>query len=197
MTRATDLWARLSRHEAADASERDSVRRIQELLETAAEPFSRRQPEGHVTGSAMVLGPDGRALLLHHARLGLWVQPGGHVEDGESPEAAALREAREESGLADLVVVPDETGVPMLLDIDVHPIPANTKRAEPAHHHHDVCLLLTTGRPETARFDPDESRAMRWVDADAAALLPLDGATVRRLGKAFSWHARGRGSKTA
>ena len=190
------LIERLSRHVVVDSRERESVERMRALLQNAQEPFSRRQPEGHVTGSAMVLGPDGRALLLHHAKLGLWVQPGGHVEGDESPEEAALREAREESGLPDLDVVRDETDVPMLLDIDVHPIPANELKGEPAHHHHDVCLLLTTDRPGEAIHDPDESHGMRWVDAADAALLTLDGATVRRLGKAFSWHASRLGSKT-
>ena len=40
-----------------------------------------------------------RVLLVHHRRLGQWLPLGGHIEPDEDPEAAALREALEESGL--------------------------------------------------------------------------------------------------
>jgi 8-oxo-dGTP pyrophosphatase MutT (NUDIX family) len=42
---------------------------------------------------------DGRVLLIHHRKLDKWLPLGGHVELDEDPEMAALREAREESGL--------------------------------------------------------------------------------------------------
>ncbi len=42
---------------------------------------------------------DGKVLLIHHRSLNKWLPLGGHIELDEDPEAAALREAREESGL--------------------------------------------------------------------------------------------------
>ena len=41
----------------------------------------------------------GRVLLLFHAKLGLWLPPGGHVEVGELPDEAAVREVLEETGV--------------------------------------------------------------------------------------------------
>jgi 8-oxo-dGTP pyrophosphatase MutT (NUDIX family) len=183
---ARALLARLEVHAPHDADERRAVETMRAFVAATPEPFTRRTHAGHVTGSAVVLEPSGRALLLFHARLSLWVQPGGHVEDGESPDRAALREATEESGLDDLVLDAGPDGAPRLLDVDVHPIPASEKRGEPAHFHHDVCFLARTRRPEATRHDPDESRAFRWVDAAQAAALPLDTATRRRLAKAFA-----------
>ena len=41
----------------------------------------------------------GRVLLLFHAKLGLWLPPGGHIEHGELPDEAAVREVEEETGV--------------------------------------------------------------------------------------------------
>lgn len=42
---------------------------------------------------------DGKVLLIHHRQLDKWLPLGGHIELEEDPEQAALREAKEESGL--------------------------------------------------------------------------------------------------
>jgi 8-oxo-dGTP pyrophosphatase MutT (NUDIX family) len=48
--------------------------------------------------SGVFIVEDGEILLLKHRKLGVWLQPGGHVEEGETPDEAAIREAREETG---------------------------------------------------------------------------------------------------
>jgi 8-oxo-dGTP pyrophosphatase MutT (NUDIX family) len=42
---------------------------------------------------------DEKVLLIHHRKLDKWLPLGGHIELDEEPEQAALREAKEESGL--------------------------------------------------------------------------------------------------
>jgi 8-oxo-dGTP pyrophosphatase MutT (NUDIX family) len=42
---------------------------------------------------------DAKILVIHHRKLGKWLPLGGHIELDEDPEIAALREAKEESGL--------------------------------------------------------------------------------------------------
>jgi 8-oxo-dGTP pyrophosphatase MutT (NUDIX family) len=180
------LLSLLDTHVASDASERDSIARVRSLIERVEAPTSRGTLEGHITGSAVVLDNLGRALLLFHARLGLWLQPGGHVEDGESPDEGAFREAREESGLPDLVLETNTDGTTLLLDVDVHPIPEHPKRGEPAHWHHDLCYVARTQQPEAIVIDPNESRDFRWIDAQELETTPVDGTTRRRLLKAFA-----------
>ena len=41
---------------------------------------------------------EGKVLLINHAKYDMWIQPGGHVEDDETPDQAAKREALEETG---------------------------------------------------------------------------------------------------
>jgi 8-oxo-dGTP pyrophosphatase MutT (NUDIX family) len=96
----------LDRYAARHPDEVACVARMRALVEARADCFERSCPPGHLTGSAFVLSADRRrVLLVHHRKLDRWLQPGGHA-DGESDVArVALREAREETGLASLTFV--------------------------------------------------------------------------------------------
>jgi len=61
--------------------------------------------ERHHTATAYIVASD-RTLLLWHARLAMWLPPGGHLEPNEDPVQAAKREALEESGLAVEIIPP-------------------------------------------------------------------------------------------
>ena len=80
----------------ADDKEQADLALMKAQLGLLPAPLSRSQPAAHFTGSAVVT--DGRRVaLVHHRKLGRWLQPGGHVEtaDGEDLLATALREADE------------------------------------------------------------------------------------------------------
>jgi len=103
-----------------DDAERDSIDTFLHHYDRLSDPFDQLVDPIHVTGSAIVVGPRG-VVLLKHRRLGIWLQPGGHVDPGETPWAAALREASEETGLDVRFAGPvDEGGVPALVHVDVH-----------------------------------------------------------------------------
>jgi 8-oxo-dGTP pyrophosphatase MutT (NUDIX family) len=146
------------------------------LRDFAAGPecFLRANPVGHVTASAIVAAEDGATfLLVRHAKLGGWLQPGGHVDpEDESTFAAALREVREETGL-------ERFGTPIgraILDLDVHEIPALV--GEPAHLHFDVKHLLIA--EFGAKPFPDAS----WFSCDEIPSLDRDGSLTRAVRKA-------------
>ncbi|MFD9241732.1 NUDIX hydrolase [Streptomyces sp. NPDC059556] len=125
---------------------------------------------GHLTSSALVVDPArGRVLLTLHKKLGMWLQMGGHCEAGDATvEAAALREAAEESGISGLTLLP---GGPVRLDR--HAIPA------PCHWHLDVqyAALAPAGAVEQIS---EESLDLRWFRYEEVAGV-ADASVVRLL----------------
>jgi len=172
------LLSELERYVPADAEEAASRARIRDLVTRAPDPFTRRQTD-HVTASAVVARPDGSAFLrVHHRRLDRWLQPGGHIEtDDGSPLEAALREAREETGV-DALETAARGGI---LDLDVHDIPAFGDR--PRHVHHDLRYLATTRQDPPAELS-DEVLGARWFSLSEALAAGVDASLARALRKA-------------
>ena len=162
----------------ASDDERRHTESLRALLYSATAPFSRSHFDpGHVTASAFVVDPEGTRLLLHHhRRLDRWLQMGGHVDEGESVIDAALREAREESGLDALELA---TGAPF--DIDIHAIPAG--KGEPPHLHFDVRFIVRAADPAAIRIAPDESNDLRWFTLDEALEAMGSQEAKRAIGK--------------
>lgn len=175
------LSALLREHRAGDEREQNYLARILALVEESAHPFERSQFEpGHVTASAFVLSPDRtQILLIHHSKLNLWLQPGGHTELSDADIiAAARREVEEETGITETTL---EEGYPVLLDVDIHEIPPNKKRGEPAHEHFDVRVLF---RATTMAFSAgSDALAARWVDLENVEDAGTDDSVRRAVRK--------------
>jgi 8-oxo-dGTP pyrophosphatase MutT (NUDIX family) len=153
--------------EPADDKEDADRRAMLQFLEMLPEPFSRDQRGAHFTASALVVDERGeRTALVHHRKLGIWVQPGGHLDPGERIEDAALREVREETGL--------DGRLERLIHLDVHEIPERPDF--PAHLHLDVRFLVVADGELAVS---EESHEVRWCTFDEA--VQLGDASVARL----------------
>jgi 8-oxo-dGTP pyrophosphatase MutT (NUDIX family) len=179
-----DLLAALEGHTAATEEEVASLVRILRFLQEPADPFARANPKGHVTASAVIARPDASEfLLVHHRKLARWLQPGGHTESSDaSAFDAALREAREETGISRFDTPLGRT----ILDVDVHAIPAH--KSDPAHSHFDIRYLLTSTEAarDHAASAEDPDRPMRWVSLEGARALKVDPSLTRALAKAHA-----------
>ncbi len=151
-----ELHAAVAAHVPATARETSSHRRMLGYLRWLPRPLDQTADPVHVTGSAIVLDDRGRTLLHRHKRLGLWLQPGGHVDPGESPSQAALREADEETGIP--LRHPD--GGPCLVNVDVH-------EGGRGHLHLDLRYLVEGDGTAAFRPEVGESQQLRWVDTAA------------------------------
>ncbi len=147
---------------ALDPGAEELRARVLGLCDGPADPLDRASLPDHLTASAVVVAPGRGALLLRHRKLGLWLQPGGHVDGDGNLLAAACREAEEETGIAGLMPV-----LPAI-DVDVHDVPYPDGSF---HIHHDLRFLLLAPEGAEARIN-EESTGSRWVgtitDLDAA-----------------------------
>lgn len=156
------------------------ARRLRAFVETHADCFERSLLTGHITASAWILDLDRRyTLLTHHGKLDKWLQLGGHTDGDADVLGSALREAREESGLAEVSAISTE-----IFDVDIHRIPA--RKSEPEHFHYDVRFLLEADRAAPLAIS-SESKDLRWVPLCDVDQLTQEESVLRMLRKT---HAR-------
>lgn len=154
-------------------------RTVLAFLDAHDDALHRSCREGHLTGSALVVDPDGgRVVVLHHRKLGRWLQPGGHCDGDANLAAVALREAEEETGIDGLRVLP------VAIDLDVHEV---SPPDDGPHLHLDVRYLVQA----PAGAEPvrnHESNEIRWATLDELADLDLDEGTWRMVRHGLARH---------
>ena len=157
----------------AAPEEEKSRELILTLLEFTPSPFARDQfHPGHITGTAAVLDPDGRrVLLMHHHRHRRWLLPGGHIERSDATLGdAARREAIEETA-----VRISSAAAARLVGMDVHGIPA--RKGEPFHLHHDLIFAFTAESERIAVSE--EAPQVVWCGAEEFARYQLPSSITR------------------
>ena len=117
----------------------------------------------HVTASCFVFSPDfDRVLLCFHRKGGFWVQFGGHIKPHDvSIAGAALREAREESGIAELTLHSES-----IADIDRHDLQGGFS----CDAHWDVGFVAIAATDVQITVS-EESEDVRWFHCQS---LPTD-----------------------
>ncbi len=145
--------------EPCDQLEAEHINNAINWIDTSHEIFRIKKPDTppkHLVAYFVVY--DHRAdllLLVHHTKAKAWLPAGGHVEPGENPQSAVLREAAEELNIT--AIFTNEFG-PRPLFITV-----NDTKGEDSHT--DVSLWFIIEGDSRARLDYDsrEIRDYRWL----------------------------------
>ncbi len=160
--------------------------------------FMRECLIGHVTGSAFVVNSEfSKVLFTYHAKLKKWLQLGGHCDGDHLVYNAALREAREESGLLNLKFLDlwnfpaayiesyfVDKNPPIPFDIDIHMIPE--RKHEPAHKHYDIRYLFIANENENIVIS-EESLDLKWISIHEVSLYTHELSTLRQVEKLKSF----------
>lgn len=141
--------------EPVDELEQADIDRFVAEVGRLKNPFDRESDPVHITGSGFIVGPRG-VVLLRHLKINLWLQPGGHIDPGETPWDAARREVVEETGMHVTFV----GGVPELVHVSVHDVPGG-------HTHLDLRYLFDGGDADPSP-PMGESQDVHWFDFPAA-----------------------------
>ncbi len=128
---------------------------------------------------------DSRVLLHRHRRLKRWLPPGGHIEPGELPDDAAVREVWEETGVQATLCGPSSIDVSRPGQPRQLTRPAGVQLADIAPNHQHIDLVyFATGLPAERReevgwfglddLDPLEltEEVAAWCAAAVATLTP-------------------------
>lgn len=136
-----------------------------------------------MTGSGLLVSADRqRVLMNHHKGLDKWLCFGGHADGETDIFNAARREVIEESGIEAIEPVSSA-----IFALDVHEIPANENRQEPAHYHFDITFLFQTAAVDSF-LSSDESYEVRWCSF-AQALELLDNPQGKMGQILRKWHS--------
>lgn len=134
------------------------VARTRQFIMQHVNCFDRSLVPGHVSGSAWIVNPARtHVLMLHHRKLDLWLQPGGHADGDPDMIRVVLKEAAEETGVPmdEIRLVSDA-----VFDVDVHTVHASEHN--PRHDHYDI-RFLTEIDDATPPPGNDESHEVRWI----------------------------------
>lgn len=152
------LLALLASYRTPFLEEAAMVARTRRFVAQHENCFERTLLPGHVSASAWVINPArSHVLLMHHRKLNMWLQPGGHADGLGDVQAVALAETAEETGIDPAHVRLLDGGI---FDLDVHVIHATPR--DPRHLHFDPRFLIEID-DRLALPGNDESHALQWV----------------------------------
>jgi 8-oxo-dGTP pyrophosphatase MutT (NUDIX family) len=132
--------------------------------------MSSERTDRHFTVAVFVVR-EKKVLLHRHRKLGMWLPPGGHIEEGELPDEAAVREVFEETGLE--VELVGERREDVSDPVQLHrPAGVQLENIGPGHQHIDLIYFARPRGSTEIHADYSEDK-VGWYgpeDWDAMAV---------------------------
>ncbi|MBN2662523.1 MAG: NUDIX hydrolase [Bacteroidales bacterium] len=134
--------------------------------------------EKHFTASALILNKEGKILLLYHKKLNVWLYPGGHIEDNETPDQAVVREVLEETGLeVEIIGNLDDSLTDKKNDITVlhnpYVVLCEYINGKSPHYHIDLIYICKINKYNKLEYNKNESKGISFFGKDEIQEIPL------------------------
>ncbi len=108
---------------------------------------------------------DGKVLMIHHKKMGMWLPPGGHTNENELPTECAIREAKEEAGV-DIEIIGQEEHHDRV-KVMLHPKIVQLEDIEPGHQHIDLIYFgKLKDKMQEIRNDDKGVNEVRWFSRE-------------------------------
>lgn len=149
--------------------------------------FTRQSLGGHFTASGWIINPQGtKAVMMHHKKLDMWLQPGGHCDGDTNTLNVALTEIHEELGIPKTAVTLYNNAEDIfMVDMTIFPV----GKDGPAHIHYDFTYLFELDETIELPGNP-ESHAIKWIGLQDITLENgFDPTTTKMAAKALKLKA--------
>ena len=151
------------------------------FLENNEDAFLRSNLLAHMTASSWIVNPERtKTLMVYHNIYDSWSWTGGHADGETDLLAVALKEAREETGIAHVRPVSPE-----IFSLEVLTVDGHEKRGEyvPSHLHLNVTYLLEAEESDTLHICKEENSGVAWFTLEEALKASTEPWFVERIYK--------------
>ncbi len=124
--------------------------------------LTRENEIAHITSSGFIVNKNrDKVLMIHHNIYNSWGWTGGHADGDSNLLYVAIKEAKEETGIKNVVPVTDN-----ICCIDILPVMSHIKRGKyvSSHLHLSVAYILEADENEILRVKADENSGVKWID---------------------------------
>ena len=152
-------------HPFNEQEERDK-NLISQWIEQNEDAFSRKNVVAHVTASAWVVNKDrSKVLMVYHNIYNSWSWLGGHADGETDLLSVAIREVKEEAGIAHVRPVSENIFSLESLTVDGH---VKKGKYISSHLHLNITYLLEADSEEDVRIKEDENSGVAWFTPEEA-----------------------------
>lgn len=171
----------IKKYRPCNAQEQRDQALILDFLEKNGDAFLRSNLLAHMTASSWIVNPERtKTLMVYHNLYDSWSWTGGHADGETDLLSVALREAREETGIAHVRPVSPE-----IFSLEVLTVDGHEKRGEyvPSHLHMNVTYLLEAEESDTLHICREENSGVAWFTLEEALKASSEPWFVERIYK--------------
>ena len=178
----------IKKYRPCNAQEQRDQALILDFLEKNGDAFLRSNLLAHMTASSWIVNPERtKTLMVYHNLYDSWSWTGGHADGETDLLSVALREAREETGIAHVRPLSPE-----IFSLEVLTVDGHEKRGEyvPSHLHMNVTYLLEAEESDTLHVCREENSGVAWFTLEEALKASSEPWFVERIYKKLNGKLR-------